>query len=113
MRRTSPPSSEPQVLTFCDGRLTIDPVGYRVTLDGEPIELTPVEHKLLLYLATHAGRVLTYQQILRNVWGPGYEDGHTNLKVYISRLRNKIEPDPGEPCIILTQWGVGYRMIKT
>jgi two-component system KDP operon response regulator KdpE len=55
---------------------------------------------------------MTYEQILDNVWGAGYEDSQTNVKVYIRRLRQKIESEPGDPRYILTQWGVGYSMAK-
>jgi two-component system KDP operon response regulator KdpE len=112
LRRATMPSQSSPTLSFDGGRLVIDPASYKVTVQGAPIDLTPVELKLLIYLAFNAGRVLTYEQILANVWGYGYEDSQTNLKVYISRLRNKIEPDPGDPSYILTQWGIGYYMPK-
>lgn len=111
-RATLPIPAEDQVLLFDGGRLVINPTSYQVSSQGQEVDLTPIEHKLLLYLAINAGRVLTYDQILNNVWGPGYEDSITNLKVYIRRLRTKIEADPGDPQYILTQWGVGYRMAK-
>jgi DNA-binding response OmpR family regulator len=111
-RATLPASAEDQILLFDGGRLVIDPTSYQVSSQGQEVDLTPIEHKLLLYLAINAGRVLTYEQILNNVWGPGYEDSLTNLKVYIRRLRTKIEADPSDPQYILTQWGVGYRMAK-
>jgi DNA-binding response OmpR family regulator len=111
-RATLPATGEDQILLFDGGRLVIDPASYQVSSQGQEVDLTPIEHKLLLYLAINAGRVLTYEQILNNVWGPGYEDSLTNLKVYVRRLRTKIEADPGDPQYILTQWGVGYRMAK-
>jgi two-component system KDP operon response regulator KdpE len=76
------------------------------------VDLTPTEYRLLLYLASNAGRVLTYSQILDHVWGPGYEDSLTNVKVFIRQLRRKIEADPGHPHYILTQRGVGYYFAK-
>jgi DNA-binding response OmpR family regulator len=114
LRRASlPPSQEEsQILSFDEGHLIIDLASYRVTSKGQDISLTPIEHKLLLYLASNAGRVLTYEQILNNVWGPGYEDSLTNLKVYVRRLRQKIEPNPSEPRYLLTQWGIGYYLAK-
>jgi DNA-binding response OmpR family regulator len=111
-RATLPASDKDRVLLFDSGHLVIDPTSYQVSSQGQEVDLTPIEHKLLLYLAINAGRVLTYEQILNNVWGPGYEDSLTNLKVYIRRLRTKIEANPSDPQYILTQWGVGYRMTK-
>jgi DNA-binding response OmpR family regulator len=95
-------------LTFDNGCLTIVPSSFTVLAHGQVVDLTPIEHRLLLYLARNAGRVMTYEQILHNVWGPGYEDSLSNVKVYVRRLRRKIELDPGEPRYLLTQWGVGY-----
>jgi two-component system KDP operon response regulator KdpE len=100
-----------QHLTFDGGQFTIDPRARQITCRGETIALTPTEYKLLLYLAVNAGQVLTYDQILDSVWGPGYDDP-TNIKVYVRRLRRKLEPDPREPRYILTQWGVGYYLAK-
>ena len=101
-----------EVLSFDQGRLVIDLTAHKVNANGQDVSLTPIEQKLLLYLAINAGRLLTYDQILDNVWGPGYEDSETNLKVYIRRLRQKIEPDPARPRYVLTQWGIGYYMDK-
>lgn len=105
-------NSNVEVLSFDQGRLVIDLATHKISVNGAEVSLTPIEHKLLLYLALNAGRVLTYSQILENVWGPGYEDSETNLKVYVRRLRCKIEPDPSRPRYILTQWGIGYYMDK-
>jgi len=101
-----------EVLSFDQGHLVIDVTAHKVSANGLDVSLTPIEQKLLLYLAINAGRVLTYDQILDNVWGPGYEDSETNLKVYVRRLRQKIEPDPARPRYVLTQWGIGYYMDK-
>jgi two-component system KDP operon response regulator KdpE len=109
LRRTvAPPADHGDSLTFDDGNLTIQPSSFAVIRHGQELDLTPIEHRLLLYLARNAGRVMTYEQILDNVWGPGYEDSLSNVKVYVRRLRRKIEVEPGEPRYILTQWGVGY-----
>jgi len=111
LRRAVASSAQPgSSLTFDNGRLTITPSSYTVVTHGQDVDLTPIEHKLLLYLARNAGCVMTYEQILDNVWGPGYEDSLSNVKVYVRRLRRKIEVDPGEPRYILTQWGVGYSL---
>jgi DNA-binding response OmpR family regulator len=106
------PSSDTHILRFDGGRLVVDPATHQVTVRGELIDLTPTEYKLLLYLAFNAGQVLTYDQILESVWGPGYEDSPTNVKVYVRRLRQKIETDPRNPRYILTQWGAGYYLAK-
>jgi len=106
------PSDGTPLLSFDGSRLVIDPSAYKVTSQGRAVKLTPIEHKLLLFLASNAGRVMSYQQILDNVWGPGYEDSQASVKVYIRRLRQKIEPDPSQPRYILTQWGVGYSLAK-
>jgi len=107
---SSPESSKP--LSFDDGRLLIEPGSYRVIVQGEEVDLTRIEHQLLLYLARNAGMVRTYAQILENVWGPGYEDSPSYVKVYIRRLRQKIEVDPSQPRCIQTRWGVGYCLTK-
>ncbi len=111
-RAATPRAREEQLLTFDEGRLVIDPCTYRVMVDGEEVDLTPTEHQLLFYLAYNAGQVLTHAQILEKVWGPGYEDSLANVKVYVQRLRSKIEPDSSNPRYIQTQRGLGYYMEK-
>jgi len=73
------------------------------------IQLTPTEYDLLKILVTHAGKVITHRQLLRQVWGEGYDDMHI-LRVNISNLRAKLEPDPSRPTYIHTEPGVGYRL---
>jgi two-component system KDP operon response regulator KdpE len=97
-----------QSLRFDNGRLVIDPAAQRVTVRGEVVDLTPTEYRLLLCLAYNAGRVLTVDQILDNVWGLGYEDSQDNVKLYVWYLRRKIEADPGDPLYVLTKRGTGY-----
>lgn len=111
-RAAEGPEEKVRPFSFDGGRLVIDPVAHKVFVDGQEIALTPTEYKLLLYLACNAGQVLTYDQILDNVWGPGYGENLSNVKVYIRRLRDKIEANPRSPRYILTQWGVGYSMAK-
>jgi len=93
------------------GNVTIDLARHIVKRGQEEVRLTSTEHKLLAYLATNAGRVLTHTQILRHVWGPGYEDETQNLRVYVSQLRRKLDPDSVQPQMITTEPGVGYRFI--
>ena len=73
------------------------------------VKLTATEFKLLAYLAAHAGRVLTHQSILNNVWGPEYIDNVEYLRVYMSQLRKKLEDNPKKPVHLISEPGVGYR----
>lgn len=111
-RAALPPAGDKQPLTFDGGRLVIDPHSHHVSLHGQPVNLTPTEYRLLLYLATNAGQVLTAEQILERVWGPGYEDSADIVKVYIRRLRSKIESDPDQPRYLQTRRGIGYSLAK-
>jgi two-component system KDP operon response regulator KdpE len=81
-----------------------------VTVDDEQVSLTPTEYEILRLLLQNAGRVLTHRQLLRQVWGTAYESEMHILRVNISNLRRKIEPDPSRPHYLLTEPGVGYRI---
>jgi two-component system KDP operon response regulator KdpE len=107
MRHAAQPADEPVVTA---GDLTVDVARRLVTVGGREIALTPVEYSLLKTLALHAGRVMTHGQLLREVWGPGYDQGGNLLRVNISKLRHKVEPDPARPHYIVTEPGVGYRL---
>ncbi len=91
------------------GRLTVDLAHRRVTNGSEEIKLTATEYNLLRYLVRHAGKVITHRQLLREVWGPGHEDQTHYLRVYVARLRDKLEDDPSQPKLILSEQSVGYR----
>lgn len=91
------------------GQVTVDLVGHVATYRGEEIHLTATEFKLLSYLVAHADRVLTHQAILTQVWGFEDYDHVEYLRVYIGQLRKKLEQNPDEPQMILTEPGVGYR----
>ncbi|NUM43171.1 MAG: response regulator transcription factor [Anaerolineales bacterium] len=95
--------------TFTEGALAVDFTHRLVKVSGVEVKLTPTEYDLLRVLITHAGKVLTHQQLLRQVWGTGYESEYHMLRVNISNLRRKIEPDAARPSFILTEPGVGYR----
>ncbi|HNR46978.1 MAG TPA: response regulator transcription factor [Anaerolineaceae bacterium] len=95
------------------GGITIDLARHIVTQREEEIRFTATEFKLLAYLAAHADRVLTHQAILTQVWGRDDFDHVEYLRVYIGQLRKKIELDPNEPKIILTESGIGYRFRST
>ena len=107
-RHTQPAPTEP-VLTF--GDVQIDLARRVVTHGGEPVKLTPTEYALLRLLALHAGRVLTHRQILKEVWGPQYVDETHYLRVYFAQLRQKLEANPALPHLIVTEPGVGYRLV--
>lgn len=83
----------------------------RVRVGGNAIALTPIEFDLLKLFVLHAGKVFTHRQILVKVWGPGYADDRHLLRVNVSNLRRKIEPDPSRPRHLVTEPGVGYRLV--
>jgi two-component system KDP operon response regulator KdpE len=95
---------------FTSGELSVDLVRRHVTRDGREVKLSPKEFELLRHLVTHAGKVLTHRQLLREVWGPAQADEVQYLRVFIRGLRQKLEPDPTRPTHILTELGVGYRL---
>ncbi|WP_420906111.1 response regulator [Candidatus Magnetaquiglobus chichijimensis] len=92
------------------GPLYLDPERREVRIEGQPITLTPIEYRLLLLMARNAGRVLTHQQILKEVWGPHYTHQTHTLRVFMAQLRRKVEFDPAQPRLLMTEMGVGYRM---
>ena len=100
----------PESTTFQSGRLTVDFTRRLVAVAGENIKLTKTEYALLRLLVQHAGKVLTHTQILREVWGVGYTNETHYLRVYIAHLREKLEQDPANPELVLTEPGVGYRL---
>jgi two-component system KDP operon response regulator KdpE len=91
--------------------LVVDFESHQVFLDEREIRLTPIEFKLIASLARHAGKVLTHTHLLREVWGPGYEDSTHTLRVHMGSIRQKIEVDPSRPRYIRTETGIGYRML--
>ena len=78
---------------------------------GAEVHLTPIEYCLLAFLIANVGRVITHKQILRNVWGPSHSEQNHYLRIYIGHLRQKLERDPAQPCHLLTESGVGYRLM--
>jgi two-component system KDP operon response regulator KdpE len=107
MRRLSSTPDKP-ILQVEDLRL--DLTRRQVTVDKKQISLTPTEYEILRLLLQNAGKVLTHHQLLRQVWGSAYESEMHILRVNISNLRRKIEPDPARPHYLLTEPGVGYRL---
>ena len=107
LRRSIQQAPEP---VYRIGGLEVDLPHRRVTVEGAEVQLTPTEYELLRLLVVHAGKVLTHSQILRQIWGVAYVEQPHVLRVNISNLRHKIEPDPSRPRYILTEPGVGYRL---
>lgn len=107
LRRSAPPGAEP---VFLSGELSVDLARRVVTVGGKEVQLTPTEYDILRTLVASAGKVLTHRHILRQVWGAGYEQEAHMLRVNVSNLRHKLEPDPSRPTYIRTEPGVGYRL---
>ena len=107
IRRSSPESAVP---VFNCGDLKVDLTRRIVAVGNAEVQLTPTEYDLLRVLVSNAGKVLTHHQLLRQVWGVGYENETHMLRVNISNLRRKIEQDPTRPVHVLTEPGVGYRL---
>lgn len=110
LRRGDKGKVEEPILNF--GNLTINLAGRRVTRDGQPVKLTATEYALLKLFVQHAGKVLTHRHLLREVWGPDQENETQYLRVYVQRLREKLEADPDSPVFFLTEPGVGYRFAE-
>ena len=110
LRRAEKPSSknERKKVIFTNDYLTIDVAERKVIVNGERLKLTPREFRLLALLVENAGRILSHQQVLESVWGWEYIDDVDYVRIYVSHLRQKIEPDPSQPRYILTEPGVGY-----
>jgi two-component system, OmpR family, KDP operon response regulator KdpE len=94
---------------FVSGELSVNFDRREVSLEGQPVKLTPTEYDLLKYMIEHAGKVLTHRMLLQEVWGPAYVDQAQYLRVFVGQLRKKIEKHPARPRFILTDPGVGYR----
>lgn len=107
LRRTSVPEKE---LVFHADHLSVDLTRREVTIAGRIASLTPTEYDILRVLINNAGKVLTHQQLIHLVWGNNYEADSHLLRVNISNLRRKIEPDPSRPRFVMTEPGVGYRL---
>jgi two-component system KDP operon response regulator KdpE len=108
LRRTQSTAASP-VVRF--GDVEVDLASRVVRRAGAEVRLTGKEHDLLRYLALHAGRVVTHRQILRELWGVNAEESPQYLWVYMTHLRQKLEPSPREPRYLMTDAGVGYRLI--
>ncbi len=107
LRNVLPGEEEP---VFQTGDLTVDLARRKVLVGSNEIKLTPTEYAILKFLVAHAGKVVTHQQLLREVWGPAYLDQPHYVRVYVGQLRQKLEENPARPRYILTEPGVGYRL---
>ena len=96
-------------LTF--GDLRVDLARHVVERDGQPLHLTPIEYRLLTYLAAQPDRVVTHRQLLKAVWGPGHTEDTHYVRVHLANLRKKIEADASMPRHLITEAGIGYRFV--
>src|SRR4051812_12509551 len=110
LRHASQSKVETSDPVFSVGGLSVDLLRRTVTVDGREVHLTPNEYRLLTALVKHAGMVMTHQQVLSDVWGPGSSQEHHYVRVYMNQLRQKLEADPSRPKYLLTETGVGYRL---
>jgi two-component system KDP operon response regulator KdpE len=108
--RHSASSREPPESTFTVGDLQVDLAKRRVQVSEREVHLTPIEYKLLTTLVRHAGKVMTHEQLLREVWGPPYAGQAHYIRVFMAQLRRKLEVDSARPRYLLTEPGVGYRL---
>jgi two-component system, OmpR family, KDP operon response regulator KdpE len=107
-----PASSVDAVTPLHVGPLDLDPSTHEARRSGTLLDPTPREFEVLAYLMQHADKVVTHRLLLATVWGPNYESETQILRVFINRLRRKIEDDPAHPTLIITEPGVGYRLLS-
>lgn len=101
---------EQQPVLVCGG-LVVDLQQRRVTVEGDEVKLTPTEYEIIKMMMQHAGKVITHKQLLKAVWGNAYQQDTHYIRVYIGQLRRKIEQNPTQPRYIITESGVGYRLM--
>lgn len=107
-RHAQPPAD---AAVFKTGQLEMDLASRAVKVNDKPVKLTATEYALLQMFVKHAGKVLTHRQILKEVWGPGYLEQTHYLRVYMTHLREKLEVNPSEPELLITESGIGYRLV--
>jgi DNA-binding response OmpR family regulator len=112
LRRAKLYSGETAEPVFESSDLKVDFAQQLASVDGQPVNLTPTEYRIVAYLARHAGRVVTQSDLLTKVWGPEYENEAHLLRVNIARLRQKLERDPSSPRHVITRPGIGYYLAK-
>jgi two-component system KDP operon response regulator KdpE len=109
VQRRAQPEAENAV--FHSGHLEVDLAARKVLVKGQEVKMTPTEYSFLRLLVRNAGKVVTHRQILKEVWGPAYGEQTHYLRVYVAHLREKIEADAARPELLLTEPGVGYRLM--
>ncbi|EGR2497783.1 DNA-binding response regulator [Vibrio cholerae] len=109
--RLAPSTESVEQTRFELGELVLDLVLKQVTKAGEPVKLTKTEYNILKLLAKNMGKVLTHKQILKEVWGGNYVEHHHYVRIHVAQLRHKVEDNPAQPRFILTENGVGYRLV--
>ncbi|NDI86245.1 two-component system response regulator KdpE [Undibacterium crateris] len=110
LRRRQPANAQ-QEARFEFGDVSVDFALRTVARAGVAVHLSPIEYRLLSVLARNAGKVLTHQQLLKEVWGPGHAESSHYLRIYMANLRQKLEAEPAQPRYFLTETGVGYRLV--
>ena len=110
LRHVAGASHEADEAAFRVGELQVDLLRRQVAVGGAEVRLTPTEYKLLTTLIRHAGKVVTHQQLLRDVWGPAHTEQAHYVRIYMAHLRHKLEAEPARPRYLLTEPGVGYRL---
>ena len=113
LRRTYGITTKPDNIVIIDGDLTIDLNKHEVYRSDSLIHLTPIEFDLLAMFVKNSGRILSHRILLQRVWGSEYISDMSYLKKYIYRLRSKLEPEPDRPKMIITERGLGYKLVKT
>ncbi|GBG58157.1 DNA-binding response regulator [Sporomusaceae bacterium FL31] len=103
-------TAEQQPILAC-GSLVVDLQQRRVTVEGHEVKLTPTEYEIIKMMMQHAGKVITHKQLLKAVWGSAYQQDTHYIRVYIGQLRRKIEQNPTQPRYIITESGIGYRLM--
>jgi len=111
LRRSAALLTEGPGAIFRAGNIEIDLEGRVVRVAGRDTHLTPIEYKLLQALVRHAGKLVTHRQLLSEVWGPHHTEQAQYLRVYMAQLRRKLEAQPARPRHLLTEPGVGYRLV--
>lgn len=110
MRHRAVQKSGKKESVFVANGLKVDLVDRKVFTNEKEVHLTPLEYKLLSVLVRNAGKVVTHSQLLKEVWGPGYARETQYLRVYMTQLRHKLEPDPARPRFLINEPGIGYRL---
>jgi two-component system KDP operon response regulator KdpE len=112
LRRASIIADQAGGSTFRTGGVEVDLTGRVTSVNGQEVHLTPIEFRLLQALIRHAGKVITQRQLLVEVWGAQHSEQSQYLRVYMAQLRRKLEADPARPRFLLTEPGVGYRLVE-